>query len=292
MRGRVFALGAGVSFGTLGIFSKLFYEHGGQPFELLVLRFVGTVLLLWGLVGLRRRGSPNRRIVLLATGIGVFQVGANIALLVGFDHAPAGLVVLLFYVYPLLVTLGGALLLGEELGLRRAVVIALGLAGIALTVGAPSSVSALGIALGLAAGVCTASYILGARHLMAGPLEPIEIVALGYTGPALGFLVVAGVRGFDVPSAAGLGYAAGLILVGSFLAMILFYGAVKLVGAGTASLLATVEPLTVVLLAYVVLDESLEATQLGGGALIVSSVVALTLPGRSRRAEPAPVTHP
>lgn len=257
------------------------------------MRFGGTALLLWAFVGLRRRGSPGRRIVGLGLGLGVFQAGANVALLEGFDQAPAGLVVLLFYVYPLLVTVGGTLIFGEEFGLRRAVVLALGIAGIALTVGAPSSVSALGIALGLAAGVCTAGYILGARHLMAGPLEPIELVALGYAGPAVGFSIAAGVHGFDVPPATGLGYAAGLVLVGSVLAMILFYSAVKLAGAGTASLLATVEPLVAVLLAYVVLDQSLDATQLAGGALILSSVVALTLPHRAGEGpEPLPAAHP
>jgi drug/metabolite transporter (DMT)-like permease len=73
--------------------------------------------------------------------------------------------------------------------------------------------------------------------------------------------------------------------------MILFYGAVKLVGASTASLLATVEPLVAVLLAYVVLDESLEAMQLAGGALILCGVVSLTLPVGARGAQVAPASH-
>ena len=160
------ALAAGASFGTLGIFSKLFYAHGGRPFELLLLRFAGTALLLGAFAALRRRGHPGRRIVVLGLLLGTFQVGANYALLVGFQRAPAGLVVLLFYVYPMLATLGGALLFGEEFGVRRAFVLVLGLAGIGLTVGAPSSAPTLGIVLGLVAGVCTAGYILGARHLL------------------------------------------------------------------------------------------------------------------------------
>lgn len=232
---------------------------------------------------------------MLGLSLGAFQLGANYALLVAFNRAPVGLVVLLFYVYPMLVTVGGALLFGEEFGLRRAVVLALGLAGVALTVGAPSSAPTIGIVLGLGAGVCTAWYILGARHLLHGSsLEAIEMVALMYALPAVVFAIATPIHGFHAPQAAGFGWALALILVSSVLAMSLFYGAVKLVGAGTSSLLATVEPLVVVVLAYLVLGESLTATQLAGGALILSSVVALTLPARGRRdtQEPLPVAHP
>jgi drug/metabolite transporter (DMT)-like permease len=289
------AIGAGASFATLGIFSKLFYEHGGRPFELLVLRFVGTALLLGALAAVRRRVRPAPRIVVFGLLLGAFQVGANYALLVGFERAPAGLVVLLFYVYPMLATVGGALLFGEEFGVRRAVVLVLGLAGIGLTVGAPSSAPTIGIVLGLVAGVCTAGYILGARHLLHGSsLEAVEMVTLMYAAPAVGLAIAASIHGFHKPQPAAFGWAAALILVSSVLAMTLFYGAVKLVGAGTASLLATVEPLVAVVLAYLVLGESLTRTQLGGGAVILGSVVALTLPerGRRRRRGALPVTHP
>ena len=75
--------------------------------------------------------------------------------------------------------------------------------------------------------------------------------------------------------------------------MLLFYTGVGLIGAGTTSLLASVEPLVAVVLAYLVLNQSLTATQLGGGALILCSVVALTLPTRARRGpEPLPAAHP
>ena len=232
LRGRLFALAAETSFATLGTFSNLFYDEGGTPFDILVLRFVGTGILFWLLVGARRRPWQSRRIVSAALALGVFQVGANYSLFEGFARAPASLVVLLFYIYPLLVTLGAALLYREALGLRQILALALGLSGIALTVGAPASVPTLGVVLGLAAGVGTAAYILGARGLMRGSLEPIEVVTLMFTGPAIGFAIAAGVHGVEIPSAPAAGYAAGLVVVGTLLAMIFFYGAVKLVGAG------------------------------------------------------------
>jgi drug/metabolite transporter (DMT)-like permease len=290
IRGRLFAVGAGVAFGTQGPLGKLFYDHGGAPFELLVMRIVGVALVFGVLMGMRRR-RLRRRAVLLAIGFGAFQAGASYALFEGYAKAPVALVVLLFYIYPFLATVGGALLFKEEFGLGRLAVLALGIVGIALTVGTPSSAPALGIALGLIAGVCTAAYVLAARGLMTDSLEPIELIGLAFAGQAIAFLVAAKVRGFKMPSATAFGYASGVVLVGGVAALLLFYAAVRLVGAGTTSLLASVEPLVSVGLAYVVLDESLKSTQLVGGALILSAVAALAVGRRGRGSEAVPVTH-
>jgi drug/metabolite transporter (DMT)-like permease len=281
-KGRLLALGGGVCFGTVGTFSKLFYDHGGHPFELLVLRIVAATLVLGAIVGALRRPWPPRRVVYIALALGVFQGGLNIALLVGYQKAPVALVALLFYVYPLFTTLGDSVFFGQRLGPRRLLVVALGLAGIALTVGTPSSAPAIGIVLGLAAATATASYILGSRHTMSRGIEPIPFLFLSYLGPAAAFLVAASIRGYDEPSGTAYGYAALLVLVSTVLASILFYAAVRSIGAGTTSLLCSVEPLVSVLLAYIVLDESLSAGQLAGGALILTSVVALMLPQRRR----------
>ena len=286
VRGQVFALAAACCFGTLGIFSKLFYDHGGEPFSLLVLRLAGTTVVLGAVVLARGRPRASRRTLLAALGLGAFQLGANVALLEGFDRAPASLVVLLFYIYPLVVTLAAALLLGEELGAVRVVVLALGLGGVALAVGIPESTTRAGIALGLVAGVCTAAFIVGGRRLMVRGLAPLELVAMGYAGPALALLVAWPFRDFSVPSdAEGWWFAVGLVAIASIAALLLFYTAVSLIGAARASLLATAEPLVAVLLAYAVLDESLSATQLVGGALIVGAVVLLNIP-RLNRAGP------
>jgi drug/metabolite transporter (DMT)-like permease len=281
-KGRLLALGAGVCFGTLGTLSKLFYNHGGHPFELLVIRLVAATVVFGAIAGTVRSPRPPRRTIVLALGLGAFQASLNIALLVGYQRAPVALVALLFYVYPLLATLGETVFFGQTLGLRKVLVVALGLAGISLTIGAPSSAPAVGIVLGVAAAFGTAAYILGSRHVMTRGVDPIQFLVLSYLGPATGFLVAVAFRGFHTTSNIAYGYAALLALVSTVLASILFYGAVRFIGAGTTSLLCSVDPLVSVVLAYVVLGESLSATQLAGGSLILTSVVALTLPQRRR----------
>lgn len=286
-RGRLYALAAGATFATLAIFSKLFYEHGGRPFELLMIRFGGVAVCLWIWVLIRRRPRPDTRSLLFALALGLFQIGASLALLVGFDKAPVGLVALLFYVYPMIVVILAHFVYREDLGARRLAALALGLGGIVLTVGTPSDVATVGIVLGILAGVSTAGYILGSRFAMSTNLQSVELTALMVTLPAIAFALSIPLHGWRSPPLDALPFGLALVITGTLIPISLFYAAVKLIGPGMASLLATVEPLTVVLLGYVVLDESLTALQLVGGALIVLSVATLSWPGRRPAAQPA-----
>jgi drug/metabolite transporter (DMT)-like permease len=112
----------------------------------------------------------------------------------------------LFFVYPLIVTVAAGLLFGEELGARRLLVLALGTIGVALTVGVPEDASTAGILLGLAAGVCVACVVLGARHLLtSSELSPIALSGLMFTSPVFVLIPWAAVRGVDLELRGRLG---------------------------------------------------------------------------------------
>jgi drug/metabolite transporter (DMT)-like permease len=266
-------------FGTLGIFSSLFYDEGGSPYALLFIRFVsaGPILCLIALAW----GGPFPRLGVALGGlaVGIGQFAGAYALFEGFSRAPVALVVLLFYVYPLIVAVGAGLLYGEELGPRRLTVIALGFAGIALIVGTPESLSAVGVLLGIGGGACIAAVILASRYLMvAKDLNPLWLSAFMFSSPAVGLLIAAAVQQPDLDfGSRGWIWSLGTVLVSVVIPITLFYTGIKLVGAGTAALLGNVEPLVSVVLAYVVLDESLTGLQLVGGGLIVGSVLVLSL---------------
>lgn len=287
MSGYAIVLASTLLLGTLGMFSRLFYDEGGEPFTLLVLRFVGAGPALLALAVLLGDRLPAWPVVSAGLALGALQLGAAYALFEGFAQAPVGLVVLLFFVYPLIVSVGAALLFGEELGARRVVVLVIGMAGVALTVGVPESADRAGILLGLAAGVCVAGVVLAARHLMVShALSPVLLSALMFSSPSLVLVPVAAGRGIDLDlSGAAWATAAGAIVVSGVIAISLFYTGVKLVGAGTASLLGIGEPFAAVLLGYAVLGESLSPLQLVGGALIVAAVALLSFQGLRAPAE-------
>lgn len=274
-KGPLLAIGAGITFGTLGIFGTLFYEHGGGTFPLLVLRFCGASVVLVSIAVLRRVPFPGRRDLLLTGLAGLGQLGATFCLFAGYKAASPGLVTLLFYIYPLLVTVGDRAFFGVAIGGSRLLILLAGLVGIALTVGSPESASAGGVLWGLAAGVLTAGYILLSHHVLERTSEPIQFVAVAYAWAAAAVLVIALFVGIDWPPADALPAAVGVILIGTVVPVLLFYSAISLSGAGTAARLATVEPVTAVVLSYAVLGDSLTATQIVGGVIVVASVVLL-----------------
>jgi drug/metabolite transporter (DMT)-like permease len=279
LNGYVLVLSSALLLGTLGVFSKLFFDAGGEPFTLLFLRFAagGPLLVLIALA--RRERWPARRGIALGASLGALQLCVAFALFEGFSRAPVGLVVLVFFCYPLLVAVAAAALFGEDLGSRRVAVLALGTVGVALTVGVPESASGIGIALGLLAGVCVAALVIAARALTTtGGIAPLVLCGLMFTSPLVVLLPVTVVRGIDLDlSAEAWLWAAGAVVVSVVIPIALFYTGVQRAGAGAASILGVGEPLASVVLAYVVLSESLTWFQLLGGLLIVASVVVLSL---------------
>ncbi len=234
---------------------------------------------------LRHDPLPSRTVALLGASLGVLQLGVAYALFEGFARAPVALVTLLFFAYPLLTAVGAAAVFHEPLGPRRLGIIAVALAGIALTIGIPESATWVGVVLGLVAGIGVACLILSSRYLMTRhALAPLVLSSLMFTSPAIALVLVWPARTPDFTlSGEAWTWAACAVLVSAVIPIGLFYTGVSRIEAGVAGLLSSAEPLVSVFLAYAVLDETLSATQIVGGALIVVAVVLLSAQALPRR---------
>ena len=116
-------------------------------------------------------------------------------------------------------------------------------------------------------------------------VSPIALCALMFSSPVLVLVLVLPLRAPDFGmSGPAWGWSLCGVLVAATIPIGCFYAGVRRVGAAVAGLLSTAEPVVTVVLAYLVLDESLTAVQLAGAALVVGSVAALSLQGR----RPAP----
>jgi drug/metabolite transporter (DMT)-like permease len=146
-------------------------------------------------------------------------------------------------------------------------------------VGVPRQSTALGVALGVAAGLFYSGYLLGGKGLLARGMTAYQLTAAAFLGPALVYAAAVGIQGFRPPSGAvGWSSLAGVVVLGTIVPTLLLFSGMRLIDAGTTSMLSTVEPLVGVILAYAVLGESLSALQLLGGGLVVSAVATLSLP--------------
>jgi drug/metabolite transporter (DMT)-like permease len=271
------------SFGSMAIFAKIAYAHGVDPVTLLFVRFA---IAGGAMVVLMRAGAhafPRGKLLasLMALG-GVGYVAQSLSFFTALTLASAALVALLLYLYPAIVTVAAAVVLGEPLTPVKVGAVALALAGSALTIGRAGGGRPLGIALGVAAAVIYAVYILVSARIAprAGAIPAATVVMLS---AASAFGVVVAVRGAAWPAAAAGWFAlVALALISTVVAIVAFFAGLERIGPAEASTISTLEPVVTVALAAVVLNEAVTYGQIAGGAMIVTAVVILARAGRPR----------
>jgi drug/metabolite transporter (DMT)-like permease len=259
----------------MAIFARFAYAGGADVLGVLIARFAIAGALLALLMGVQRRRWPRGRPLAVAIAMGAIGYsGQALCYFAALNHASAGLVALLLYVYPTLVCLLAAGFLGERLTRRTLALLALSFAGIALTLGGGGG-TATGIALGLGAAVFYSVYIVvGARELKA--TDTLASAAVVCLSAAATFLFASLFREPHFPGVAwGWIPVAAIALVSTVIAILAFFAGLKRVGPATASIASTLEPVVTVALAWFVLGESLAPIQLAGGALVLASAAWL-----------------
>lgn len=269
------------AFGTLGIFARLSYADGADPLTVLMLRFGLAAPVMLILMALRRAPMPRGwTLVWLVLMGGLGYVGQSFAYFTAVSVASPGLVALLFYTYPAIVTVLAALFLRERLRASTISMLIIVLVGTALTLGpaiATEQTQPLGVACALAAAIIYAIYILVGSRItpQAGALSSSTVIIFS---AAVVFGSVVAWRGPKFPSSpAGWGAIVGIALISTVLPIVAFFVGLARVGATAASTLSTVEPVVTVLLAALVFADHLSPIQLVGGALILVAAVVLAL---------------
>lgn len=281
MTSRLFGFSAvvlsAVGFGAMAIFARWAYADGADVVAVLFLRFLfgGLAMAAFMLITRRPWPKPFACIVLALMGA-IIYVCQSYAFFSALQYASAGLVALLLYLYPFLVTVFGALIFKEPLGAKRLLAVLLAFLGTALALWGGLSGSMLGIALGVLSALLYSAYILiGSRVLKAE--EPYGSATLVMLSAAVSFGVLAWITGPVFPqSAAGWASVAAIAFFSTVVAMVGFFIGMRILGAADAATLSTLEPVVTIVLAAIFLGESLQPLQLVGAVIVLGAVVWLT----------------
>lgn len=283
-RGVGLILVSAAGFAVMVLLAKDAYAHGAGVIDLLSWRFGLAALTLWAITAARGTLTATRRdpvlrrrarnAVLLGIGLYAAETGLVYAALTRLD---ASLTSLLLYTYPALV-FGGAVLLGRErVDARRSAALLSSTAGAMLVLlgagGGIGALDGLGVLLALGSAAAYAAYVLTIERTGAG-LDPFVLGASVCTGAALSFLTAAGVTGTSLSglSAHATLDAVTLATVSTVLPMVTLYFGMRRIGATTASIISTAEPVLTVGLALALFGESLTPVQAMGGLLVMAAV--------------------
>jgi drug/metabolite transporter (DMT)-like permease len=283
-------------FGALPVLGKAAYDAGLGPLSLLWGRFGLAAFAFWLLViFVVRPARPPVQYIVTGLLMGALGYALEAGLFfVALERIDASLVELLLYAYPAIVT-AVALAGGREAPSPR-LLGALGLATlgvIGVFAGSlASGVDPVGLALGLGAAVVYSGYILVGERVVPA-IHPVLLAALVATGATASFTVAGLARG-GLPhprTADGWTAVAVIAAVATVVPMAALFAGIERVGAPTASIVSTFEPVVTVVLAGLVLGETLTLVEATGAACVIAAVrllASLSRPG-SHRSEPPPV---
>jgi drug/metabolite transporter (DMT)-like permease len=306
---------AGASFASGSILATLSYAEGLDWLIVMWWRFLIGATLAWAWVlgsGRRRaalRAMPRRQLV-VALGLGALYTGNAGTYYAGIEQIPAALAGVLVYIYPVFVALLSLRLATRLPGRRPWIALGLAVAGVALALGgldqaAGAPVSGLLLILASAAiysvWIVLSARLSGERQDRLGSEAPASdatgrdaavttALMMAATAVVFGSLSVVAGRSLDPraipvdawPSLVGIGF------IATFLAIQTLYAGARRIGAAQAALVSTTEPLFIIVLAFLFLDQTLAPIQLVGAAFIlVGVIVAQTSPRPSGAPEPA-----
>ena len=217
------------------------------------------------------RGKTLLGLILIGS---IWYVAQTLAYFTALSMTEVGLVGLLLYLYPAIVTLIGAVFFRELLSRAKLGALGLALLGTAFTLKPAGDGFSLGIILALTASILYAGYIVVIDKLMAGvdPRSATTVIMLS-TGISIGGIVA--LQGFQGPDETYGWIAILATVICSIIALGTLFSGLKKVGSTNAAILSTTEPFFIVGLAAWWLGERLEISQLFGGVLLFLAVLFL-----------------
>ena len=302
-------------YGSGSVLAAPIYATGIDWLTLVGWRFaIGATLgWVWVLSSAERRASlarMSRRQLGVSLALGALFTGNAGTYYAGLETVPAALAGVLVYTYPVIVAVLSLWFATRLPGRRPWVALALAVAGSVLALGGIDVRSAppiSGLLLVWASAVIYSVWIILSARLSGERRDRLASDAPEAVEPTGNAAVTTAV----MMSATAAVYAiAGLVVgrpldpgrvpldawpllaaigfVASFLAIQTFYAGARRIGAAKGALISTVEPLIIVVLAWLFLGQTLAPIQLAGAALIlVAVIVAQTSPRPKGAPEPA-----
>lgn len=287
-----------ILFGTLGTVSVMAYQQGMAPPAFAAWRetigAVGLLLILSFGIGRPREGGgfswsalPMQQKVRLGIAALAFMT-FSLAIFYAFNLITVALTLLIFYLYPALVTLVSGITGKERFTVSKVIALLMALAGSLLAImggyftAGDMQINLLGVSLAALAAIADTVYFLVGRDGYPD-VPPIyattSFLVAGAVVFALISLAAGGVESlmypFAHPDVFPILLFAGIF--GAAVPTIMILAGIRMVGSSRASILALTEPAAGVVFAALLLSQTMLPIQMVGGVLVIVALVLLQL---------------
>lgn len=276
--GVLYILISGAAFGLLPWFARIAYDHGAEPFGMLLGRFLiaTAIMLVIRFTRQRHEPRPPRKIELQLFLMGAIGYAPQASFFFfGVDRIDISLATVIFYSYPVFVVLASWAVFRHTPSARTIVCLAIAVAGTALTAGQVKSGSWLGVAFMLGAALWYSGYILVSSKVVqhSGAFLSLTYVMVG---AAVAHAIIYFIATPSLPSdSTGWLAVASASVISTILAMGFFFAGVSRIGPGEAAVLSTIEPVVSIAIGVTLLNEDLTAPRIIGAVLVLVGVAVL-----------------
>lgn len=272
-----------LGFSVYPILGKYIFAGGADLCTVLFVRFTFAALTFWTIT-LWKEGFPRLALKTWLTlwGMGGICYSLMAGLyLTSVRYIPASLAALLLYAYPLIVTVLAVLTNQEKFSGYKFIGLLISTLGLVLVLGvAWQGINVLGVMLALGSAFVYAIYILIGNQVLKMTTTLVS-TSLISTSAALTYGIVGltfNRMTWNLSWGTWLGIG-GIIVFSTLIAMITFFQGMERIGATSASILSTLEPVLTVCLAVIFLNEHLTFFQaIGGIFVIMGGVLAVLSP--------------
>jgi len=274
---------ASIIWGTMGIFGKLAFEYGIHPVTLTALRiFISSITMLISIILLKRNLLKiKKKDVFQLLVFAILAVALQrITYFYTVDLTTATIAAVLFYTYPIFVTVHASLFLKEKLTFSIILAIVMTFSGVAFVVKAYEvawlNANLLGLAFGMLTSLLFALYFLMTKKLR----NSYTNWTLLLYGDGLGAIALTPALCFSFSEIVSYPQQLWLLILviglfPSLTAYLLFSYALKYVESSKGSILSVIEPLSAAIFSVTILGERFEPLQIVGVALVLAGIVLL-----------------
>lgn len=272
------AIVSALLFGTSPVVAKLAYAGGSNGFTMTFTRSLFSVLFLFLIAkGMKLSLRLSKRQLLTLLFVSIAGNFATTAMLyTSFQYIGVGLATVLHYLSPVIVMVINILLFGEKARSWKILSLLLAFSGMLTFFTKSGGTHLLGTLLALGSAVSYAIIYLGIEHTTLNTLHHVTLTF--YTN------IFVSIVSFIVGQASGLlnlrmtpsawGYSVILALMVGVAAFALLNHAIMLVGASTTSVISMLEPLTGIVIGYLVLNESYSLINwIGCGLILLGATI-------------------
>lgn len=287
LRGLMIAGASSVAFGFIPLFTLPMMRMGLRTPSILAYRFLIAALVMFPILLYKK---IDLRLTLREAGIllslGLIYVCSAMGLQLGYHYMPSGIATVVHFTYPVYVILLMLIIYKQKPAGITLFAIALAFFGVLCLSGlgleTVDSRFLIGMLIVAPTGLAYASYMVIVNKSVVRTMNNIKLSFYALLTCGSGFLVIAlfwgGLQG--IPSLEAWGLTIALALIPTVVANITLVEGVKQIGSTMSAILGALEPLTAVVIGFLVFDEVLTPLRIVGVLLIILSVLLIALSGR------------